>query len=427
MKTKLTNLPNQMNIFTEEAHSTHAVSLAIAVRRGSRHEPIEHAGLSHFLEHLVFKGTKKYSAYKIVHEVESRGGDINAFTARDLTCYHAVCLKEDVTKVISILSDLVRNAKLTEKDIQTEKEVILQEIAMTKDNPEEWIYDLFYESFFRGQAVGKPILGTPESLEKLHLKEIREYYADNYTPENIFVAAVGPVSHSQIVSEVKKHFPKRASKKAPLGVMEPVPESFFKVQNKRSEQVHLLIGFPENRAPKGVFYEMAVLNAYLAGGMTSKLYQEVREKRGLCYSIYGLYNQFQDVGVYNIYTGTDQTNVALAFALILKELEKIRKKGISEKDFKVFQKQILSNVKLNWDDLDSRMNTILVDSAFRRNVRSQEEIKAGIEAITCKSLQAYIRDQLDFSKLAIFTIGSLSTTQKNKMQNMWKRFVRDSG
>ncbi len=416
-KYQRSRLDNGMLVISETEKSSHAVCLGIGIRVGVTDESIDINGISHFIEHMVFKGTKSYSAFDISHKIENLGGDINAYTARDLTCYHVTLLKQDYKTGLKVLAELVQSAKFQSSEMEKEKAVILQEIAMTNDNPEDYIFDVFYEKFYGKQPVGLPILGTEKSLLTITQKNLLDYYKTFYRPENLFVVATGGINHKALVKEVNKLFPKKAD----LQLLPKRPDivkthPFVKKQRRSTEQVHILLGCPISNLKDGIFYEASIVNTYLAGGMTSKLYQELREKRGLCYSVFSMFMPLETSGLLLIYTATDSKHALKAIDTIIKELQHLLKNGLSAKEVSTFRKQLMGSFVLNSDDIENRMNTLLMDAMLDRKYRTLENMIKSIGNIKKKSIDSYLKKYLDLNKLSLFAVGNIKPQVWSKIE-----------
>lgn len=424
-KFQQSRLDNGMLVITESDKDSHAVCLGIGIRVGVSDESLDINGISHFIEHMVFKGTKSYNAFDISQKIENLGGDINAYTARELTCFHVTLLKQDYKIGLKVLSELVQSAKFQSAEIEKEKTVVLQEIAMTNENPEDYIFDDFYEHFYGKQAVGLPILGTEKSLRSFKREDLISYYRTFYRPENMFVVASGGIKHAALVKEVSRLFPKKPD----LQILPKRQEQmkvypFVKKQRRKTEQVHLLLGLPISSLRDGIFYEASVVNTYLAGGMTSKLYQELREKRGLCYSVFSMFMPLETSGMLLIYTATDSKHAQQAVETIIHELKRLVKKSMTQQEVAIFRKQLMGNFVLNSDDIENRMNTLLMDAMLDRKYRTMNQMIKSIGAIRKKHIDQYLDKHLNLSKLSLLVIGNIAphswTQIQKKVESVWK-------
>ncbi len=286
---------------TEDHPNSRAIAIGVWVLTGTRDEAPEQAGISHLLEHLVFKGTKTRNAYQIAKSLEEVGGELNAYTTKEYTCYHALVLKDHWEKALEVLCDLVSNMKVSSADYKTEKGVILQEIAMTDDSHEEIAHDLFFEKALKNHNLGKPILGTVASVARMSQRDVMAYYKKNYSGSNIIVSAAGNLEHDKFTKMTEKLLKTKKKTKLIIDRQKPKFHPIREVVEKQSEQVHFLMGLPSITFRDKYRFEAYIVNALLGGGMTSRLYQSVREKRGLVYTIYSSLNTFSDFGMMLVY------------------------------------------------------------------------------------------------------------------------------
>ncbi|MNJ98528.1 putative zinc protease AlbF [compost metagenome] len=413
---KKSDLNNGIRVVSELHPGSRAVSIGVWVLTGTRDENLEVAGISHFLEHLVFKGTKTRSAYQIAKSLEALGGDLNAYTTREYTCYHAMVLKDHWQQALDVLSDIVSNMHLVKKEFDLEKGVILQEIAMSEDNHEDIIYDIFFDQVYGKHPLGRPILGTPVSVAKMKQNQIMDYYKKSYTGKNIIVSAAGCIEHDEFLEAVNKKLGKK--KKSSLKVARRAPRWQVRrhVVEKQAEQVHMVMGFPTPSFRDSYRFEAYIVNTLLGGGMTSKLYQSVREKRGLVYSIHSALNTQIDSGMVLIYAGTEAKNIKKVGDLVVHELGKIKKQGVSKADVEMFKTQVTGSILLGSDDIENRMTSIAVNEMVFGKYRSVESVIEEINKVTVDSVNEYIRDHMDLSKLS----GVLLGPGVESMQDWWK-------
>lgn len=392
-----------------------AVSISIWVLTGTRDETPEVAGISHLLEHLVFKGTKTRSAYQIAKSLEALGGDLNAYTTREYTCYHAMVLKDHWEKALDVLSDLVSNMHLNKKEFGLEKGVILQEIAMSEDSHEELIYDIFYEQVYGAHPLARPILGTPKSIALMKQNQVMDYYKKTYSGGNIIISAAGCLDHDELMSGIEKRL--GAKKKTILKNTRKYPRWLKRrhVVEKQAEQVHMLLGFPTASFKDKHRFEAVITNTLLGGGMTSKLYQSVREKKGLVYTIHSSLNTHIDSGMLTIYAGTEVKNAKKVGDLISKEFQKIRKQGVTKHDVEMFKTQVIGSILLGSDDIENRMTSLAVNEIVFGRYRSVESVIDEIKEVSVDSVNHYIRHELDLDKAS----GVLLGPGVNELKSWW--------
>ncbi|RYZ68615.1 MAG: insulinase family protein, partial [Proteobacteria bacterium] len=412
-------LPNGIKILTEAHPQNRGVACSVWVDRGTRHETENEAGLAHFVEHLVFKRTKKRSAYKISRDMEAVGGDLNAYTSRENTAFVTHSLSEHLDLSIDVISDLVCRPSFDPGDIKKEKQVVLQEIHMAEDQLEDTIFDKFFERFYADSALGKPILGSVDSIENMDRKRIVDFHSKSYTAENIMVSIAGNIDHDQVIESVLKHLKpvkaKRPSKPSPTADAKlPTPNHFRKVIRKPSEQVHIVMGYPSIDFKDRHRLEAVVVSALLGGGMTSRLYQKVREEKGLVYSIFSQLTTFADVGLETIYAATEAKHAPTVIELILKELKKLKKAGIKKADLDLFKTQVKGSILLGADDIENRMNSLAVNEMMFGRYRGVDEVVRDIEAVTLDSVHDFIETKFLIERPSMLLMGALPEVPTEK-------------
>tara|TARA_B100001248_G_C27392350_1_gene463216 strand:- start:24 stop:1298 length:1275 start_codon:yes stop_codon:yes gene_type:complete len=414
-------LANGLRILSEYHPKSAAVCMSFSVHVGSKDEPEELNGISHLIEHMVFKGTKKRSAYQISEEIELLGGDINAYTGREITCFYTSLLSEDYQQGVDILSDIVFRSKMKNADLEKEKQVVSHEIAMTEDLYEEQIFDDFYEYIYPGQSHGKPILGTPQSLKNIDRRKIMKFMRDYYQPENMVFVSCGGVPHDKVVKAVKKYMQGLEKRKAKTLNRLTVPDYKIVKKNvrKNSEQAHVLLGFPLSSYQDGTKYEVSILNTYLGSGAISLLFQDLREEKGLCYSVYSMFAPMETSGMMLIYLGTEKGKIAECLEIIRYRLQQIKSESVPEKSMNDIKKLWIKSLKLQDNDMDARMNQILQDAFLKRPYRSFQQIKKGIESVSVESMQNYIDEYFNIEQTSLFMFSDLN---KKQFQNILKRY-----
>lgn len=405
-------------MLSEQHPNSRAVSLGVWVLTGTRDEAANEGGISHLLEHMVFKGTKSRSAYQIAKSLEALGGDLNAYTTREYTCYHALVLKDHWEEALDVLCDLIGNMQISTNDFRLEKGVILQEIAMTDDTPEELIYDVFFEKSYAGNPVSTPILGTVKSVASMSQKKVTDYYKSRYTGKNIIVTAAGNLDHQVFLAGVEKRLAKKKKAQFKNTREKPRWKTARGVYEKSSEQTHMLMGLPTASYRDPQRFESYIVNTLLGGGMTSKLYQSVREKKGLVYSIHSMLNTFVDAGSMMIYAGTDLKSVRKVAEIVSKELRKLKKSGISNSDVELFKTQVIGSILLGSDDIENRMTSIAVNEMVFGEYRSVDSVLQQIQKVTRSSVNEFIEEKFDTEKIS----GVLMGSGVDSLGKWWKDF-----
>ncbi|MEK6627553.1 MAG: pitrilysin family protein [Bdellovibrionota bacterium] len=398
-------LSNGVRVVTEQHPHSKSVSIGVWVLTGTRDEAPDEVGLSHFVEHLVFKGTKTRNAYQIAKSLESIGGDLNAYTTREYTNYHCLVLREDWKIGLEVLSDLVCNMKISKKDFELEKKVILQEIAMSDDTPEELIYDYFFEGIYKNHPLGRQILGLSSTIEKMTQKKVFEFYKHFYQGQNLIISAAGPVDHDQFVIQCQKHFKTRKKFTGVSARRSPRWKTHRKIYEREMEQAHILVGFPSTSFNDKQRFEAFILNALLGGGMTSRLYQAIREKQGLAYTVFSSLNTNVDSGNISVYAGTDSKNVKKVIQIIAAELLKIKKQGINARDINLFKTQVRGQLLMGSDEIENRMASLGVNEMVFEKYKSVDEVITEMNKVTESSMKEYIKNYLDLNKISVVLVG----------------------
>jgi predicted Zn-dependent peptidase len=323
MNVKSTTLPSGLTIVTEEMRNLDSVALGVWVKSGARNEAEDEHGLAHLLEHMAFKGTRRRTARQIAEEIENVGGEVNAATSTESTSYYARVLSDDMPLAVDILADILTNSVFDADELEREKNVILQEIGAANDTPDDIVFDKFSETAFRGQTIGRPILGTPESVMAFNPDEIRRYLGRNYVADRMFVVAAGAVRHEHLVAEVEKRFESLPTKPTAPFIVEQARYLGGEVREDRDlMDAQVLLGFEGKAYHQRDFYCSQILANILGGGMSSRLFQEVREIRGLCYSVYAFHWGFSDTGIFGIHAATGSENLPQLTPVIVDELRK---------------------------------------------------------------------------------------------------------
>lgn len=402
---KKTTLDNGVRVVTEHHPMTRASAVAFFVSKGSRDEPHGFSGAAHFVEHMVFKGTKSRSAFDIAKSLEAVGGELNAYTTKEYTCFHAVTLREHLPLALDVLTDLLQTARFSQPDFILEREVIRQEMDLSTDSFEEHIFDLYFERAFQGHSLGRPILGTKESLSEMTLKDLTHFYQSLYGGENLIVAVAGHVDHEFVVDWVQNNTQKLKKKLKPMARRRPKIAQFTESIERPSEQVHQLVGFSSVSFKSPLRFESYIVNALVGGGMTSLLYQKIREQLGLVYSVYSYLHSFTDSGLFLVYAGSAPKSAER----VLRETEKVIKKlcrdGVKSKELSFYQRQVKGSLLLAADDIENRVNSIGVNEMVFGRYRPVEQVIAEVEAVSIASLNQYISEHLNWETASFMSLG----------------------
>ena len=381
----VTRLPSGLLVVTERMDRVETVSLGAYVASGTRNETAEENGVSHFLEHMAFKGTARRSAARIAEEIENVGGHINAYTAREQTAYYVKLLKEDLALGADIIGDILTHSSFAPEEIERERGVILQEIGQANDTPDDIIFDHFQETAFPGQPMGRPTLGTDVLIRDMSRESLTGYMRQHYTTGNVVVTATGNLHHEQVVSLVREHFADLETRAA-----EAVQPGTYKGGEFRKEreldQVHVVLGFPSVGYGDPDYYSVLLLSTLLGGGMSSRLFQEVREKRGLVYSVYAFNAPFMDGGLFGIYAGTGEAEAKELLPVTIDELRKVQQQ-ISQEEVDRARAQVKSSLLMSLESTGSRCEQLARQyQVFGRLIPTAETV-AKLNAVTIEDIR----------------------------------------
>ena len=403
-----TVLDNGIRIVSHEMPEHRSVSLGIWVENGSRHETPGENGISHFIEHLLFKGTERRSAAEIAEEMDAVGGVINAFTAKEHTCYYAKVLDENLPLAIDLLSDIFLHSKFDEEEIERERSVILQEISQAEDTPDDYVHDLFNLDLFQDHPIGRPICGTAETVNRFSREDFVQFFRSRYQPRRVIVAAAGHLSHGHIVTEMAARLGSVVASGvgADMDTSDGGPPLEIRrgvfPHQKALEQAHLCMGVPGLAQAHPKRYVGYVLNTLLGGGMSSRLFQEIREKRGKAYSVYSFSSSYRDVGYFGVYAGTSVESTQEVVELVLKELKSLADGKITDEELGRTQGQLVGSMILGLESTDSWMSHVARNEIYYGKTISIDEI--------CQSIRAVSRaDVIDLAR-ALFRTGAPTLT-----------------
>src|SRR5277367_2126660 len=326
-------LPNGLVVITEPMEHVHSVSVGIWLRTGSRREPPELNGISHFIEHMVFKGTQRRTAEDIAREIDRLGGMLDAFTSKEMVCFNTRVLDEHLGKAFDILADMVLEPKFAVEDIVREQSVVLEEIRMTQDNPEDLVHELFTQNFWHPHALGRPILGTPETVSAFTRDTLQNWFQQCYAPNRLVITAAGHLTHAQLVDLVSERFSKLARAEDAFADPKPVPSPHITLRTKGDlEQVHVCIGVPALPLTDQRRFVVSVMNNILGGGMSSRLFQNIRERQGLAYSIYSDLNPYRDTGTMCVYAGTSRESAIKVVESVVAEFRTLKNTPVPDEE-----------------------------------------------------------------------------------------------
>jgi predicted Zn-dependent peptidase len=384
-------LPDGLRVITESLPAVRSVAFGIWAGVGSRDEDLTHAGATHYLEHLLFKGTSRRSALDISAAMDAVGGELNAFTAKEYTCYYARVLDADLPLAIDVLADMVTSSLIEPKDVDAERGVILEEIAMNDDDPSDTVHEAFAAQLFGDTPLGRPILGSVDSINTITRDRIAEHYTARYKPENLVVAAAGSLDHADVVELTRSAFGSATGKADPVpprlaesaGSGTPgQPGTGVRLVSRAIEQANLVLGCGGLRRTDDRRFALGVLNAALGGGMSSRLFQEVREKRGLAYSVYSFSSQHADTGMWGVYAGCLPAKADEVLSICRDEIAKVISGGLTDDELSRGKGQLRGSIVLGLEDPSSRMSRLGKAELVYPRLEPVEEILASIEAVT---------------------------------------------
>jgi predicted Zn-dependent peptidase len=403
-------LPNGIRLVTERIPHVRSVAVGVWVDTGSRHEPLVRSGVSHFIEHLVFKGTETRTAEEVAKTVDSVGGQMDAFTTKEHTCFYVTVLDQHLPLAADLLSDILLHPLFAPDDIDRERSVVLQEFRMVEDTPDDLIHDLFAERVWAGHPLGRPILGDKQIILGLDREAILAHFLAEYCPARITVAAAGHLQHAELADLLAKYFRdfQRAGATRNGG---PPPDLVPRVEliDKPLEQVHFVLGGPGLRQDASERYVLYLLNTIVGGSMSSRLFQEVRERQGLVYSIYSGNAGFRDCGLFYIYAGTEPTHFPKVLGLVIEELRKVRRQGVTTDELDRAKEHLKGSLMLSLESTSSRMTRIAKQELYFGHSFSLDEILAAIDRVTVDQVDLLITDLLGRTPLSLVALGPAGT------------------
>ena len=406
-------LPNNIRVVMQPMPDFRSVSMGVWAQAGSVYETQREAGISHFIEHMLFKGTQKRTAQDIAAQMDALGGNLNAFTSKACTCFYAKVLDEHIEKSADILADLVHAPKLDAADIEREKGVVCEEILMTEDTPEDLVHELIAAQVYGDAPLGKPILGTEASVRALDADMLRAYMQRRYVSENMVIAVAGNFKQEDMLALLTPLFGEGDAKKAP-----PMPPSALhkgralKAVEKDIEQVHICLGLPGFPSDTPEQYALHALNNVLGGSMSSRLFQSIREERGLAYSVYSYPSAYSDSGYFTLYAGTGEKQAAQVVTLMLGELKRLQKEGITQDELIRAKEQLKASYIMGQESTSARANAIGKAEIRGGKLRTEEESIALIEAVTMEHIQSILPAVCDFDNLHGAFVGRMTKKEK---------------
>ncbi len=402
-------LPNGLTILTEQMQHIRSVSIGIWIKTGSRDEDPQWNGISHFVEHMVFKGTKHRSAEEIARQVDSIGGNMDAFTAKECICFNVKVLDEHLPIAMDVLSDLVLNPVFDAQDITRERGVILEEIKMDEDSPDYLVHEIFTQNFWKDHPLGKPILGTKDSVKRFEREPVLGFYGQRFCPGNFIISAAGNVNHQQFVQLVTNHFQHMKPVKNGFHSAPPSVVPRIIMRNKKAlEQVQICVGVPSHPIAHERRHASYILNTLLGGGMSSRLFQNIRERQGLAYAIYSDLSPYRDTGCLSVYAGTSRESAGKVVQSIVSEFRKLKSEPVPAEELRRSKDQLKGSLMLSLESSTARMSNLARQEMYFDRFYTMDELLQKIESVTADELQALANQFFRTESIAVTVLGNLN-------------------
>jgi len=385
-----------------------SVSIGVWLARGSRHEPVEQSGIAHFVEHMLFKGTDTRSAEDIAQTIDSIGGQMDAFTSKEYAGYYLKVLDEHVPLAVDVLADIVMRPAFAADDIEREKKVVLEEIKMVEDTPDDLVHEIFSENLWEGHPLGRPILGTPASVSALSRDVLRQYFTTTYAAPNLIIAAVGNIEHAQVRALVERAFDGLPTEGTPLAELPPQVVPRVVVRNKELEQSHVCLGTSGLRQDHADRFASYALNTVLGGSMSSRLFQNVREKRGLAYAVFSGLSAYRDAGAMTIYAGCANEAVGELIDVVVSEIRRLKDEAMSGDELRRAKDHLKGSLMLGLESTSSRMSNLARQEMYFDRQLTLDETLRGVEAVTHDDIQRVTDALFAPAGLAATVLGAVN-------------------
>lgn len=420
-----TKLSNGIRIITENIPYVNSISIGLWVESGSRYENKDNNGVSHFIEHILFKGTKNRTARDIAEQIDSVGGQMNAFTSKECTCFYIKILDNHIDLAIDILQDMLFNSTFDENEIDKEKNVIIEEINMYEDAPEEIVHDLLSNTVFKKHPLSLPILGNKESINNLTKESMVDYFKKYYIPENIVISIVGNIDEENILKTLEKNFGVWKSNKKKLAnkFVSPTIKRNIIYKDKDTEQLHLCLGLEGLKQSSKNIYSLLVLNNIFGGSMSSRLFQKVREDLGIAYSIYSYPSTYKDTGIFTIYAGLNPKHLIDLSKIIINEIKEIKANIFSEEEIFKSKEQLKGNFILGLENTSSRMSSYGKSELLNNKIETPNEIINSINKVNKNSIREVIDNIFNIDNINIAYVGRLNN--KNIESDLINIYIRN--
>jgi len=418
---KTTRLQNGITLVSEALDFVKSVSMGIWIKNGSVDETPENNGISHFMEHMMFKGSAKRDAKEIAEEMARIGGRINAFTAKEYTCYYAHTLDEHLPIAIDVLADMLTHPALKEEEIEKEKGVILEEISMSEDSPEDIVHDQLENAVFGNTPLSLDILGPRENVKSFTAQQLRTYVNNHYVANNIVIAVAGSFDENQLIEMLEDGFADISRVEDKERAFEPTRTKQFIIKEKDIEQVHMVINYPAVSYLGDKTFVLSLLNTIIGGGINSKLFLGIREDKGLTYSIYTYVESYANTGMFNIYAAFNPAQAVEVIFNTFKELDDFIEKGLDEDELDRIKAQIKSNLIIGYENMNNRMSNYGKSKLMIGHIKTQEEIIEGINNVTVSGVMDMAKTMFEDSSMSISLVGNMESVDLEGVKNLCKR------
>jgi predicted Zn-dependent peptidase len=405
---EVTLLRNGVRVITEAMPHVRSVSVGVWVNSGSRQEAPDQNGLTHFIEHMLFKGTENRSAEEIARSVDSIGGNLDAFTAKEMVCFNTKVLDEHLPKAFDVLADLVLHPLFRPEDIEKEKGVILEELKMDADSPDYVVHEIFSSNFWKDHALGRPILGSKRTIESFDRAAVESFYRGSYGSSNMLITAAGNLTHARLVDLARRYFEELPAPVPRAADAAPGTYAAIALKKKKElEQVHLCLGVPSFPLAHESRFACYVLNTLLGGGMSSRLFQNIRERQGLAYAVFSELNTYSDTGCLMIYAGTSLQSARKVVDSILKEFNQLKTELVPEEELRRAKDHLKGSLMLSLESTSSRMSNLARQAMYFGRFISLDEVIEAIEAVSAENLQSIARTFFGSEQVALTVLGNL--------------------
>jgi predicted Zn-dependent peptidase len=410
-------LPNGLTILTEEMQHIRSVSIGVWITSGSRDEDSQWNGISHFVEHMVFKGTSNRSAEAIAKQVDSIGGNMDAFTAKECICFNIKVLDEHLPIAVDVLADLALHPVFDVQDITRERGVILEEIKMDEDSPDYLVHEIFAQNFWKDHPLGRPILGTKDTVKRFERERVLDFYSQRFVPGNLIICAAGNIRHQHFVDLVSQHFGQMKAQKNGYHSAPPQIAPRIVLRNKKSlEQVQICIGVPSHPIAHERRHASYILNTLLGGGMSSRLFQNIRERQGLAYAIYSDLNPYRDTGCLSVYAGTSRETADKVVKSVVSEFRKLKTEAVPEEELRRAKDQLKGSLMLSLESSTARMSNLARQAMYFDRFYGMDDLIRRIEAVTVEDIKNLAEEFFRTESIAVTVLGNLNGLKLRREQ-----------